>query len=77
MKSNGELKIEKGIPIPAKLGSPRGALRRLLPTMKKGDSVFVAKGYKTVYQTARLAFGAGGYVSIAAEGDGVRVWRIK
>lgn len=77
MKSNGHMKIEKGIPLPRRTGAERGELRKLMETMEKGDSVLAKVTKENAYNTAHNAYGGNGFVTIRAEGDGVRIWRIK
>jgi hypothetical protein len=69
-----EHKIEYGIPIPAvRGGGPRTEIGYLLTTMKDGESFLTSTNRATIYSLARY------YeikVSVRAEGDQLRVWRI-
>lgn len=70
----GDLKIEKGVPIPA---SRSGTMTALFQAMKKGDSVFLPDTQvKKAQSIVRYALGKGNYVCRTQEG-GTRVWRTK
>lgn len=74
-EGNGELKIEKGIPIPGTSGAPRRGLREALRHLEVGDSVLVRSAPSTAGATAHQILGPGKYAT-RKEGGGVRVWRI-
>ena len=78
-EANGELKIEKGIPIPSdgQRGPSKGALANALLALKKGDSVLTSKSYPNVMQHCMRYLGKGNYTIRAVDGGGIRVWRIK
>lgn len=69
-KTNGELKIEKGIPIPSGNANVTATLRKL----KVGDSVLLPSSFDRQY--AHQVLGKGNYTARKME-DGVRVWRTK
>lgn len=74
MKANGELKIEKGVPIPPAKQKSTGRMA-LLRAMKKGDSVFVkSNNASNLYTGAKMAWGKDCY-AIRKERDGYRIWR--
>lgn len=73
MKKNGELKIEKGIPLP----DPKrrhGYIAEIFRAMKPGDSVLGEWSMSTAYQYASRYIGKGNY-TCRVEGKKVRVWR--
>lgn len=74
-KPNGELKIESGIPIPAK--APRSPITRALLLLKKGNSVLIPG--KRSHQISGYLSNAGltGKSTVHNVEGGVRVWRIK
>lgn len=72
---NGELKIDKGIPIPLRMGHSKGysaAVRKLL----KGDSVLLPLSTSQASNCAKHILGPGNYAA-RKEGKGARIWRIK
>lgn len=73
MKTNGALKIEKGVPLPSK--ARKSEVADLMRAMKKGDSILIhgRKG-DSVRTSASTYIGIGKY-AVRAEGDGFRVWR--
>ena len=77
-KANGELKIEKGIPLPAKsLGGGRG-FQKILKEMKAGDSVVLpTSGYANAWSAAANALGSGNFMVRREADKGFRVWRMK
>lgn len=69
-----QLKIEDGIPVPARWDGLTDALRKL----KVGQSFLLSKEKRnTVHASAFHAFGKRGHIATRSEGDNVRVWRIK
>jgi hypothetical protein len=73
-KANGELKIEKGIPIPEGGTSSKGytaALRK----MEVGDSAVFPMNTSAACALARNALGKG-CVTVRKTENGCRVWRI-
>lgn len=69
-----ETKIEDGIPIPeVRGGGPRTELGFLLNEMTDGQSFLTDTNRATVYSLARYY---GITVSVRAEGDRMRVWKI-
>lgn len=69
-----EHKVEYGIPIPeVRGGGPRTELGFLLVTMKDGGSFLTSTNRATIYSLARYY---GITVSVRAEGDRMRVWKI-
>lgn len=78
-KPNGELKIEKGIPIPETRGRDRKGISSAARALGVGDSFFVPASLcqaVNVRRTVQSVFGSGGYTT-RHEGNGLRVWRIK
>ena len=74
MKTNGHLKIEKGIPVPEGHGNHRG-YAQVLRAMKEGESVLLpVKSYAGAWQHACKAMGKGNFI-VRADGKGFRVWR--
>lgn len=74
METNGEIKIEKGVPMPSGAGRPKINIL-LLQAMKVGDSVLVTpRKAKSLYISARTA-----KVRVAARSEEgmTRVWRVK
>ena len=74
---NGQMKIEKGIPLPESWGRGlRSVASETLSAMKPGDSVLV----ETVKEARRM-YASGRFLKIKvatrAEGAGFRVWRVK
>lgn len=73
---NGQLKIEKGIPVPARRGREKTAARIAIEKLKKGESVLVPDGnIQSLSATACKILGVGNY-ALRTQPDGVRVWRI-
>jgi hypothetical protein len=74
---NGELKIEKNVPIPISTGRKgSGPIQTAMRALKKGDSVIIpGKSVGNVYSAARAYIGKGKYTVRAVDG-GFRVWRI-
>jgi hypothetical protein len=69
-----EHKLEDGIPLPGvKGGGPRTELGFLLHEMKDGQSFLTRTNRATIYSLARYY---GMTVSVRAEGDQLRVWKI-
>ncbi len=76
MKSNGELKIEKGIPVPPE-GQSRGRYVDVFRKMTKGDSVFIPeKRPSDMGPSVSRIWGKGNYRAVK-EDNGVRLWRLK
>ncbi len=80
---NGELKIEKGIPIPtqSRVGRGPSEFTHTLATMKKGDSLFMPNetGARIGRRVSSYALAnklRGHYVCRTMDG-GVRIWRTK
>lgn len=72
-KANGELKIEKGVPIPA----PRSrGLAATLRKLKVHDSILTTIKSGNASSAASRVLGVGNFVVRTVEG-GVRIWRIK
>jgi hypothetical protein len=66
--------IEDNIPIPGvRGGGPRSELGFLLNEMKEGQSFLTSTNRATIYSLARYYKIT---VSVRAEGDQLRVWRI-
>ena len=76
---NGELKIERGVPIPEAIHRKgKGHIQIAMSGMKKGDSVVLpSKTYSTAWQSARNSLGAGNFTIRPENGGGYRVWRTK
>ncbi len=72
---NGELKIEKGIPIPARKGGNSKGYAAALRKLDVGDSVVLPVTITTASNTAAHLFGSGKYTARKVDG-GTRVWRI-
>lgn len=75
--ANGQLKIDKGIPIPPKSnhgGKEKSEESLLMISMKSGDSVLLKKNKGAAVRLAQRNLGAGNYVLRQVEG-GFRVWR--
>lgn len=75
MKTNGEPKIEKGIPIPKTRGRS-GGRAGLLRSLKAGESVVLPMTAPIASTAASYALGKGNYTVRTVEG-GARVWRVK
>lgn len=71
-KSNGELKIEHGVPIPTH--GRTGNLRDTLTKMVPGDSLLIPSKSAYAYAMVRAAWGQGNY-TCRKEENGIRVWR--
>ena len=72
---NGELKIEKGIPVPPKPGGGRKGYGPAMKAMRKGDSVLLpVKAYANAWTTSMTHLGRGNF-EIRKEGQKFRVWR--
>ena len=73
---NGELKIEKNIPIPTdRRGGGRG-YSAALSKMKIGESVVLpVKSYSGAWQHAARVIGSGKFTVHTNDGGGFRVWR--
>lgn len=71
---NGELKIEKGIPLPPARGGRRSETAALMRAMKKGDSILMHKAPTNVQQHALRYIGKGKFAT-RREGNGYRVWK--
>lgn len=71
---NGELKIEKGIPIPQ--GRHNKGYSEILRKLKVGDSVLLPGQKESVRSLAAKTLGNGKY-ACRLDKDGVRVWRTK
>jgi hypothetical protein len=68
-----DIKIEKGIPIPAK--GKGGGFTDLFKKMKVGDSVYIAEWNqkeRSVMYTCASAIGL--QITSRREGDGLRIW---
>lgn len=75
---NGELKIEKGIPLPPKKTGPvPGALTQLLRKLRIGESIFVPGKKSAVNGGAIRSAGMTGRCAQRAMNGGTRIWRIK
>lgn len=72
---NGELKIEKGIPMP-KVRSRTYGVSAILRQMKVGESILLPGKRSSVASIGSHIFGPGGSTT-AVEKDGVRLWRVK
>jgi hypothetical protein len=72
-KTNGELKIEKGVPLPQ--ARSRG-LSKALRGMKIGDSLLTFSGADSARNVAAQVLGAGKYATRQDKG-GIRIWRTK
>lgn len=71
--ANGELKIEKGIPIPPRRKS---GMTEVLRALEVGDSVLLMTTYSSVGGIVYLArAGTEKKFVTRTEGDGIRVWR--
>lgn len=74
---NGELKIEKNVPIPKNTTRKgKGHVQLVLRALKKGESVVLPGVPQNAYSAARKYIGAGRY-TIRPDKGGSRVWRIK
>lgn len=74
---NGELKIEKNIPLPDwRRGTERGPLAEALSAMKPGDSVLADVSIANANQSARRYIGPRQF-AVRTEANGVRIWRLK
>lgn len=76
-KTNGVLKIEKGIPIPTR--SAGGEITSILQKMEVGDSVFVPKPANKVTGSVQYFCGLKKYsdrFKIRSVEGGSRIWRI-
>jgi hypothetical protein len=77
-KTSFNLKIEAGIPVPAKRRKGTG-FAQVLRAMKVGDSVFVPTAMKsanTVMVCAHYVLGTGNYKTRSVD-DGMRVWKTR
>ena len=74
-KPNGEIKIEKGVPVPQ--GNPRAA-RYPLASMEIGDSFVVSLEDRHAVQGATYMYGRyhGCKFKTRTVNGGVRVWRL-
>jgi hypothetical protein len=71
---NGELKIEKGIPIPRSHGNG------VIPTLRQlevGDSVVVPQPTNNANSSAAAALGKGNFICRKVDDQHTRVWRTK
>jgi len=68
-KSNGEIKIEKGVPIPTRRSNSRYPWRE----MQIGDSFVVASSAQAVHSSASYAHIK---ITTRAVDGGIRVWRV-
>lgn len=75
-KSNGEMVIEHGIPVPTP-GGRDGIYCKVLRKMKVGDSVVLPLTTNRANQAAAYAFGGSGKSACRTVENGTRVWRIK
>lgn len=73
---NGELKIEKGVPIPSGRGRRPGPKSVALTALKVGDSVILPGAHATNQSLAMRYLGRGNYATLK-EASGTRVWRTK
>ena len=74
-KTNGELKIEKGIPIP--LGGRKiHGFNAVLKKMKVGDSVVLPRSTSAANSLAKQALGTGNYTIRKIDESSCRVWKI-
>ena len=74
---NGELKIERGIPMPMQGRNNKG-YTTVLRKMKVGDSVILPhRDRDGAAAVANYALGTGKYSCRKAEGGGYRIWRTK
>ncbi len=73
---NGELKIQKGVPIPKKKGRDIGEVGKALQSMKRGDSIAAWGSAQTVAKAAKCYFGKGNY-AYRTTPEGGRLWRVK
>lgn len=71
---NGELKIEKGIPIPADPRGRPGTISVVMRAMKVGDSVYLDGANSR--KNGAIYLGKGNYTS-RKEKQGFRIWRTK
>lgn len=69
-KPNGEIKIEKGVPLP----HVRGVAKYPWHEMKVGDSFVVPAIPRTNFHQGAKQVGI--QISTRVEGDSIRVWRI-
>ena len=70
-------KIEKGVPIPPRIGNSKG-YTAFMRTMKKGESaVLPLKDTAAIGIYATAAWGKGNYTSRKIGKNKVRVWRTK
>lgn len=72
-------KIEKGIPIPKKVGRKKwelGEFAIMLKKMEVDDSIFSVKKKSTLYAAAGIHLGKGKFI-IRPEKTGFRLWRTK
>ena len=69
-KTNGEIKIENGVPLPP-IHRGRGEIINALRKMDIGDSFYTAKAWSMYNVAAR----AGITITVRREGKGFRIWR--
>ena len=75
-KSNGQPKIEKGIPVPPRAKRLHTGRAALLRSLNIGDSVLLEGERNNIVMGAQYALGVGNYACRKVDG-GFRVWRIK
>ena len=76
---NGEIKIDKGVPIPTSRGKScdPNSLSGKMRALKVAESIFMKDcSSEKLGNLASVVMGAGKY-TVRAEGDGARIWRIK
>jgi hypothetical protein len=72
--TNGELKIEKGIPMPRRRNA---GIIPTLRTMEAGDSMVVPQPLSTANNSCAQAFGRGNFICRKVDDKHTRVWRTK
>ncbi len=73
-----ELKIEKGIPLPAKKSTskPLGVISKTCLEMEIGDSFYCEKTLNNLHAYFAVAKKSGRKFTCRTEGTGTRVWRV-